>query len=226
MLVPEWFVRSAARVPVAVPSARRPRTGARHRVRGADHEYGGVMGLMEAVPVVRPESRRVRTASLPSGQQLARQLVTTVRVAEVLLPGDRPARPASVVGRHRTGRRGRRAARGVETCVTWRIGKVFASTVSPAARVNDRDRRGRDPALFARAGLRGRAAREHLRPPPRQRVRRDAVGRGGRAVGWQRKEHVAPEHRHVRADTLEALVDTVAANVNAALGAAGFGATR
>ena len=43
------------------------------------------MGLMEAVPVVRPESRRVRTASLPSGQQLARQLVTTVRVAEVLL---------------------------------------------------------------------------------------------------------------------------------------------
>ena len=26
-----------------------------------------------------------------------------------------------------------------ETCVTWRIGKVFASTVSPAARVNDRE---------------------------------------------------------------------------------------
>ena len=48
----------------------------------------------------------------------------------------------------------------------------------------------------------------------------------GAQWGWQRKEHVAPEHRHVRADTLEALVDTVAANVNAALGAAGFGATR
>ena len=227
MLVPEWFVRSAARVPVAVPSARRPRTGARHRVRGADHEYGGVMGLMEAVPVVRPESRRVRTASLPSGQQLARQLVTTVRVAEVLLH-QRSSCPTGISGRSTPNGSTRPAGRsrrgkpawpgGSAKCSRRRSARPRASTIAPG--------RGRDPALFARAGLRGRAAREHLRPPPRQRVRRDAVGRGGRAVGWQRKEHVAPEHRHVRADTLEALVDTVAANVNAALGAAGFGATR
>lgn len=48
----------------------------------------------------------------------------------------------------------------------------------------------------------------------------------GAQWGWQRTEHVAPERTQVRGDTLEALVDAVAANVNAALGAAGFGATR
>ncbi len=43
------------------------------------------MYLTEEVRTARPASRRVRTASLPSGRQLARQLMTTVRVAEVLL---------------------------------------------------------------------------------------------------------------------------------------------
>ena len=184
------------------------------------------MGLMEAVPVVRPESRRVRTASLPSGQQLARQLVTTVRVAEVLLHHDRPARPASVVGRHRTGRRGRRAARGVGNLRDLRIGKVFASTVSPAARVNDRDQVAVEIRLYLPEqdyvagrhvntfGLRhGNAFGATL-----------SVAAGAQWAGNARS--TSRRNTGMRADTLEALVDTVAANVNAALGAAGFGATR
>lgn len=186
------------------------------------------MDLMEAVPVARPESRRVRTASLPSGQQLARQLVTTVRVAEVLLH-----QAIVVPDRHQwsVDTEGVDAAGGPlaawETCVTWRIGKMFASTVSPAARVNDRDQV---------------AVEIRLRLPEQDYVAERRVSTfglrhgntfgaalsvaSGAQWGWQRKEHVAPEHRQVRGDTLEALVDMVAATVNAALGAAGFGATR
>ena len=181
---------------------------------------------MEAVPVVRPESRRVRTASLPSGQQLARQLVTTVRVAEVLLR-QAIVLPTGISGRsHRTGRRGRRAARGV--------GNLRGLADRQSVRVDGQPGRASTIAIRSRSRsgsicpsrtTRGRAAREHLRPPPRQRVRRDAVGRGG-AVGLathraRRAGTPARACRHARA-----LVDTVAANVNAALGAAGFGATR
>ncbi|KAG8149996.1 hypothetical protein [Burkholderia catarinensis] len=186
------------------------------------------MDLMEAVPVAQPASRRVRPASLPSGQQLARQLVATVRVAEVLLH-----QAIVVPDGHQWSVDTDRAdmAGGPlvawETCVTWRIGKVFAPAVSPAARVNDP----------------GQVAVEiRLCLPEQEYVAERRVSifghRHGNGFGamlsvasgpqwsWRRTEHVVPEHRHMRADTLEALVDAIAANVNAALGAAGFGATR
>ncbi|AXF24619.1 hypothetical protein CUJ89_30605 [Burkholderia pyrrocinia] len=187
------------------------------------------MDLAEEVHVARPASRRVRTASLPSGQQLARQLVTTVRVAEVLL------HQAIVVPHgHQWSVDTERAdvAGGPlaawETCVTWRIGKVFAAAVSPAARAND----PRQVAVEIRLYLPEQEYVDERRVSIFGRHNGNWFGAtlsvaSGAQWGWQRAEHVAPEHRHVRGDTLEALVDAVAAHVNAALDAAGFvGATR
>ncbi|BBA40196.1 MULTISPECIES: hypothetical protein [Burkholderia] len=186
------------------------------------------MDLMEAVPVARPESRRARTVSLPSGQQLARQLVTTVRVAEVLLHQAIvvPARHQWSVDTERVDAAGGPLA-AWETCVTWRIGKVFASTVTPAARVNDRDQVAVEIRLYLpeQDYVAGRHVNTFGLRHGNAFCATLSVASGAQ-WSWQRKEHVAPEHRHVRGDTLEALVDTVAANVNAALGAAGFGPKR
>ncbi|WP_423395350.1 hypothetical protein [Burkholderia sp. LMG 21824] len=186
------------------------------------------MDLMEAVPVARPASRRVPTASLPSGQQLARQLVTTVRVAEVLLHQAIvvPDGHQWSVDTERVDAAGGPLA-AWETCVTWRIGKVFAATVSPAARVNDRDQ----VAVEIRLCLPEQDYVAGRRVSTFGRCHGNRFGAtlsvaSGAQWGWQRKEHVAPEHAQLRGDTLEALVDAVVANVNAALAAAGFGATR
>ncbi|WP_322087790.1 hypothetical protein [Burkholderia sp. BCC1999] len=186
------------------------------------------MDLLEAVPVARPANGRFRTASLPSGQQLARQLVTTVRVAEMLLH-----QAIVVPDRHQWSVDTERveSAGGPltawETCVIWRIGKVFAATVSPAARINDRDQ----VAIEIRLCLPEQDYVAERRVSTFGRRHGNRFGAtlsvaSGAQWGWQRTEHVAPEHAQVRGDTLEALVDRVAANVNAALGAAGFGATR
>ncbi|WP_175965478.1 hypothetical protein [Burkholderia sp. BCC0322] len=186
------------------------------------------MDLMEAVPVARPASGRVRTASLPSGQQLARQLVTTVRVAEVLLHQAIvvPDGHQWSVDTERVDAAGGPLA-AWETCVTWRIGKVFAATVSPAARVNDRDQIAVEIRLCLpeQDYVAGRRVSTFGRCHGNRFGATLSVASGAQ-WGWQRKEHVAPEHAQVRGDTLEALVDAVAANVNAALAAAGFGATR
>ncbi|CAB3755848.1 hypothetical protein GQ57_38345 [Burkholderia sp. MSh2] len=186
------------------------------------------MYLTEAVHVARPAGRRVRTASLPSGQQLARQLVTTVRVAEVLLH-----QAIAVPDGHQWSVDTERvdAAGGPleawETCVTLRIGKVFAPAVSPAARVNDRDQ----VAVDIRLCLPEQDYVAERRVSTFGRCHGNRYGAtlsvaSGAQWGWQRTEHVAPEHMHVYADTLEALVDAVAAHVNTALGAAGFDAPR
>ncbi|MEN2469069.1 hypothetical protein [Burkholderia sp. GS2Y] len=186
------------------------------------------MYLTEEVRTARPASRRVRTASLPSSQQLARQLVTTVRVAEVLLHQAIvvPDGHQWSVDTERVDADGGPLA-AWETCVTLRIGKVFAPAVSPAARVNDPGQ----VAVEIRLCLPEQAYLAERRVSIFGRRHGNRFGAtlsvaSGAQLGWQRVEHVAPEHLHVRGDTLEALVDAVAANVNAALGAAGFGATR
>ncbi|MCA3823959.1 MAG: hypothetical protein IOB05_12865 [Burkholderia sp.] len=186
------------------------------------------MYLTEDLQVARPASRRARTASLPSGQQLARQLVTTVRVAEVLL------HQAIVVpdGHQWSVDTERVEAAGGpleawETCVALRIGKMFAPAVNPAARVNDPGQ----VAVEIRLCLPEQAYVAERRVSIFGRRHGHRFGAtlsvaSGAQWGWRRTEHVMPESRHVRADTLEALVDAVAAHVNEALGAAGFGATR
>ncbi|HDR9488410.1 TPA: hypothetical protein QDC20_007480 [Burkholderia aenigmatica] len=186
------------------------------------------MDLMEAVHVARTESRRVRTASLPSGQQLARQLVTTVRVAEVLLHQAIvvPDGHQWSVDTERVDAAGGPLA-AWETCVTWRIGKVFAPTVNPAARVNDPGQVAVEIRLYLPE--QDYVAERRVSTFGRRHGNRFGATlsvASGAQWGWQRTEHVAPERTQVRGDTLEALVDAVAANVNAALGAAGFGATR
>lgn len=186
------------------------------------------MYFTEEVRLARPANRSVRTASLPSGRQLARQLVTTVRVAEVLLhqaivvpDGHQWSVDTESVD----------AAGGPlaawETCVTLRIGKAFAPAVSPAGRVNDPDQ----VSVEIRLCLPEQAYLDERRVSIFGRRHGNRFGAtlsvtSGAQWGRQRAEHVAPEHAHVRGDTLEALVDAVAANVNAALASAGFGATR
>ncbi|HDR9498896.1 hypothetical protein LGM57_16140 [Burkholderia cepacia] len=186
------------------------------------------MDLLEAVPVVQPANGRVRTASLPSGQQLARQLMTTVRVAEMLLHQAIvvPDRHQWSVDTERVDAAGGPLA-AWERDVTWRIGKVFAATVSPAARVNDRDQVAVEIRLCLpeQDYVAGRRVSTFGRRHGNRFGATLSVASGAQ-WGWQRAEHVAPEHTQVCGDTLEALVDQVAANVNAALGAAGFGATR
>ncbi|WP_321783761.1 hypothetical protein [Burkholderia pyrrocinia] len=186
------------------------------------------MYLIEEVRTARPASRRVRTASLPSGQQLARQLMTTVRVAEVLLHQAIvvPDGHQWSVDTERVDADGGPLA-AWERCVTLRIGKVFAPAVSPASRVNDPGQ----VAVEIRLCLPEQAYLDERRVSIFGRRHGKRYGAmlsvaSGAQWGWQRAEHVAPEHAQVRGDTLEALVDAVAANVNAALTAAGFGATR
>ncbi|MDR0241483.1 MAG: hypothetical protein LBJ65_07765 [Burkholderia sp.] len=186
------------------------------------------MYLTEDLPVARPAGRRVRTASLPSGQQLARQLVTTVRVAEVLLHQSIvvPDGHQWSVDTERVDAAGGPLA-AWETCVALRIGKVFAPTVSPASRVSDRDQ----VAVEIRLCLPEQEYVAERRVSIFGRRHGHRFGAtlsvaSGAQWGWQRTEHVPAEHKHVRGDTLEALVDAVAAHVNAALRAAGFGATR
>ncbi|QVN20128.1 hypothetical protein [Burkholderia pyrrocinia] len=186
------------------------------------------MYLTEEVHVARPASRRVRTASLPSGRQLARQLVTTVRVAEMLLHQSIvvPDGHQWSVDTERVDADGGPLA-AWERCVTLRIGKVFAPAVSPASRVNDPGQ----VAVEIRLCLPEQAYLDERRVSIFGRRHGKRYGAtlsvaSGAQWGWQRAEHVAPEHAQVRGDTLEALVDAVAANVNAALTTAGFGATR
>ncbi|AOJ34099.1 hypothetical protein [Burkholderia metallica] len=186
------------------------------------------MGLMEAVHIARPEGRRTRTASLPSGQQLARQLLTTVRVAEVLLHQAivLPPRHQWSVDTERVDAMGG-PLEAWETCVTWRIGKVFAATVSPAARVND----PHQVAVEIRLCLPEQAYVAERRVSIFGHHHGNRFGAtlsvaSGAQWGWQRAEHLAPAQRQVSGATLEALVDAIAANVNAALAAAGFGPTR
>lgn len=184
--------------------------------------------MREAMRATRPASRRVRTALLPSDRQLARQLVTTVRVAEMLLHQAIvvPDGHQWSVDTERVDAAGGPLA-AWENCVTLRIGKVFAPAVSPAARVNDPDQ----VAVEIRLCL---PEQEYV---SERRVSIFGCRHGNRfgatlsvasgpQWGWRRAEHVAPENMHVRADTLEALVDAAAATVNAALCAAGYDATR
>ncbi|WP_069704406.1 hypothetical protein [Burkholderia seminalis] len=186
------------------------------------------MYIPEEVRVARPASRRARTASLPSGQQLARQLLTTVRVAEVLLHQAivLPPRHQWSVDTERVDAIGGPLA-AWETCVIWRIGKVFGATVSPAARVNDPVQVAVEIRLYLpeQAYVAGQRVSVFGRRHGHRFGAMLSVASGAQ-WGGRRSEHVAPEHRYVCGDTLEALVDAIAAHVNAALGAAGFGATR
>lgn len=186
------------------------------------------MYVPEEVHVARPASRRARTASLPSGQQLARQLLTTVRVAEVLLHQAivLPPRHQWSVDTERVDAIGG-PLEAWETCVAWRIGKTFGAAVSPAARVNDPGQVAVEIRLYLpeQAYVAERRVNIFGRRHGHRFGATLSVASGAQ-WGWQRAEHIAPEQRRVCGDTLEALVDAVAANVNAALAAAGFGATR
>ncbi|MCA3929249.1 hypothetical protein, partial [Burkholderia sp.] len=156
------------------------------------------MYLTEDLQVARPASRRARTASLPSGQQLARQLVTTVRVAEVLL------HQAIVVpdGHQWSVDTERVEAAGGpleawETCVALRIGKMFAPAVNPAARVNDPGQ----VAVEIRLCLPEQAYVAERRVSIFGRRHGHRFGAtlsvaSGAQWGWRRTEHVMPESRH------------------------------
>ncbi|VWB66374.1 hypothetical protein BPS26883_03135 [Burkholderia pseudomultivorans] len=183
------------------------------------------MYLMEEVQVARPAARRAPAAALPSGRQLARQVMVTVRTADVLL------RQAIRVPDHhqwsvdieRVDAAGGPLA-AWDSYVTLRVAKAFAPGVDANARAGD-------PAQAA--------VEIRLSLPEQAYVSERRIGVFGRRHGhrfgatlsvvvgsqWggRRTEHVPPAGRHVRGETLEALVDTVAGIVNAALGTAGFG---
>ncbi|KVE05882.1 MULTISPECIES: hypothetical protein [Burkholderia] len=187
------------------------------------------MYLTEEVRIARPAARRAHAAALPSGRQLARQLMVTVRAADVLL-----RQAIRVPDRHQWSVDAERvdAAGGPlaawDSHVTFRIVKSLAPAFDADGDANaaDPDQVAVEIRLFLpeqayvaerRIGIFGR---RHG-----QRFSATLSVTAGSQWGGRRSEHVPPAGRHVHGDTLEALVDTVAGIVNAALRAAGHGAT-
>ncbi|WP_175855104.1 hypothetical protein [Burkholderia anthina] len=181
------------------------------------------MYLTEDVRTARPAGRRVRVATLPSDGQLARQLRVTVRAADVLLRQAirMPDRHQWSVDLERVDAAGGPLA-AWDSHVTFRIARVFEPAVDANARAGDPDQVAVDIRLFLpeqaylgerRVGIFGR----------RHGNRFGAMlsVTAGSQWGGRRNECIPPAGRHVHGDTLEALVDTVAGIVNAALLTAG-----
>lgn len=180
------------------------------------------MDLAEEVPAARPANGRARVAMLPSGTQLAQQLRVTVRAADVLLRQAirLPERHHWSVDLERVD-----AAGGPLTAwdshVTLRIAKAFASSVDANTRAGDPDQVAVDIRLLLpeqaylgeqRVGIFGRRHGN--------RFGATLSVTAGTRWGGRRNECIPSTGRHVHGDTLEALVDTVAGIVNAALLAA------
>jgi hypothetical protein len=183
------------------------------------------MYLTEEVRTARPASRRARAAVLPSGRQLARQIMMTVRAADVLLRQTVhvPERHEWSVDIERVEAAGGPLA-AWDSHVTFRIGKTCMSDVDANARAADPQQIAVEIRLFLpeqayvgeqRIGVFGR--RHGNRFGATMSVT------AGSQWGGRRNEYVPPAVRHVHGDTLEALVDTVAAIVNTALRGAGYG---
>ncbi|RQR26820.1 hypothetical protein DIE23_28635 [Burkholderia sp. Bp9143] len=181
------------------------------------------MYLTEVVPTVRPANGRVHVATLPSGTQLARQLRVTVRTADVLLRQAirLPDRHQWSVDLDRVDAAGGPLAVW-DSHVTLRIAKAFAPSVDANARAGDPDQVAVDIRLLLpeqaylgeqRVGIFGRLHGN--------RFGATLSVTAGSQWGGRRKECIPPTGRHVHGGTLEALVDTVAGIVNAALLAAG-----
>ncbi|RQR29868.1 MULTISPECIES: hypothetical protein [unclassified Burkholderia] len=181
------------------------------------------MYLTEKVHTVRPASGRLRAVTLPSGGQLARQLLVTVRTADVLL-----RQAIRVPDRHHWSVDIERvdAAGGPlaawDSHVTLRIAKAFAPSVDANTRAGDPDQVAVDIRLFLpeqaylgeqRVGIFGRRHGN--------RFGATLSVTAGSQWGGRRNECIPPNGRHVHGNTLEALVDTVAGIVNAAMLAAG-----
>ncbi|EMN1926196.1 hypothetical protein RVV18_000556 [Burkholderia ambifaria] len=181
------------------------------------------MYLTEEVHTARPASRRVRVVTLPSGRQLARQLLVTVRAADVLLRQAirLPDRHQWSVDIERVDAAGGPLA-AWDSHVTFRVAKVFEPGVDANTRAGDPEQVAVEIRLFLpeqaymgeqRVGIFGRRHGN--------RFGATLSVTAGSQWGGRRNECVPPATRHVYGDTLEALVDTVAGIVNAALLAAG-----
>ncbi|QTD93239.1 hypothetical protein [Burkholderia anthina] len=181
------------------------------------------MYLTEEVRTARPAGRRVRVATLPSGRQLARQLMVTVRTADVLLRQAirMPDRHQWSVDIERVEAAGGPLA-AWDSHAMFRIARAFEPGIDANARAGDPDRIAVEIRLFlpeqAYLGEQcvGIFGRRHG-----NRFGATLSVTAGSQWGGRRNECIPPAGRHVRGDTLEALVDTVAGIVNAALPAAG-----
>ncbi|RKU03971.1 hypothetical protein C7H84_06865 [Burkholderia sp. Nafp2/4-1b] len=181
------------------------------------------MYLTEEVHTARQVSRRLRVVTLPSGPQLARQLLVTVRAADVLLRQAirLPDRHQWSVDLERVDAAGGPLA-AWDSHVTLRIAKVFEPSVDANARAGDPDQ----VTVEIRLSLPEQAYMGEQRVGIFGRRHGNRFGAtlsvtAGSQWGARRNECIPPAGRHVHADTLEALVDTVAGIVNAALFAAG-----
>lgn len=181
------------------------------------------MYLTEEVHTARSASRRVRAVTLPSGTQLARQLLMTVRAADVLLRQAirLPDRHQWSVDLERVDAAGGPLA-AWDSHVTFRIAKVFAPTVDAQTRAGDPEQVAAEIRLSLpeqaylgdeRVGIFGRRHGN--------RFGATLSVTAGSQWGGRRHEYVPPAARHVHGDTLEALVDAVAGIVNAAHAVAG-----
>ncbi|KHK56536.1 hypothetical protein PI86_12745 [Burkholderia sp. A9] len=177
----------------------------------------------EEVRTARPASGRARGVTLPSGPQLARQLLMTVRAADVLLRQAirLPDRHQWSVDIERVDAAGGPLA-AWDSHVTLRIAKAFAPSVDANTRAGDPDQVAVEIRLFLpeqaymgeqRVGIFGRRHGN--------RFGATLSATAGSQWGGRRHECIPPAGRHLHGDTLEALVDTVAAIVNAALLVAG-----
>ncbi|MCO8588465.1 hypothetical protein [Burkholderia multivorans] len=183
------------------------------------------MYLTEEVHIARPVSRRARVEALPSGRQLARQIMMTVRAADVLLRQaiQVPDRHQWSVDTERVDAAGGPLA-AWDSHVTFRVAKAFEPGVDANARAADPHQVAVEIRLFLpeqayvaerRIGVFGRRHGNHFGAT--------LSVTAGSQWGGRRLEFVPPPGRHVRGDTLEALVDAVAPIVNAALAMTGFG---
>ncbi|WP_322065001.1 hypothetical protein [Burkholderia ubonensis] len=180
------------------------------------------MYLNEKPSSAHAVGRRAAIAPLPSGRQLERQVRATVRAADVLL-----RQAVRVPERHEWSIDTEcvNAAGGPlaawDACVTFRVLKM-----------SDAAAQGDDPDPFAIeirlllpeqayvAGQRvGTFGRHHGSGFGATVSVTSALRHAGRRV--ERAEHVAADARRLHGATLEALVDTIALVVNAALRAAG-----
>nr|WP_057926353.1 hypothetical protein [Burkholderia ambifaria] len=181
------------------------------------------MYFTEEVHTARPASGRAGVVTLPSGRQLARQLLVTVRVADVLL-----RQAIRVPDRHQWSVDIERVDAAGGPLAAWdshvmlRVAKAFAPSVDANVRAGDPDQVAVEIRLFLpeqaylgeqRVGIFGRRNGK--------RFGATLSVTAGSQWGGRRNECVPHNGRHVHGDTLEALVDTVAAIVNAALLAAG-----
>ncbi|WP_175798494.1 hypothetical protein [Burkholderia ambifaria] len=181
------------------------------------------MYLTEEVHTARPASRRVRVVTLPSSRQLARQLLVTVRAADVLLRQAirLPDRHQWSVDIERVDAAGGPLA-AWDSHVTFRIAKVFEPGVDANTRAGDPDQVAAEIRLFLpEQAYRGEQCVGIFGRRHGNRFGATLSVTAGSQWGGRRNECVPPARRHVHGDTLEALVDTVAAIVNAALVAAG-----